>query len=98
MLVNNMSVTTLHEPAEAVDPATFLVDVEALLRLQQLRDGPACVLVILEFEIAHQVMWVEVEFLDAEGSWNLTLIIDLGGVEELTLGVILQDIACLTVN
>ena len=42
-------------------------------------------------------MRVEVELLNAEGSWYLTLLVDLGAVEHLLLRVVLEDVARLCV-
>ena len=36
-------------------------------------------------------MRVEVELLNAEGSWYFTLLIDLSDVEHLLLGVVFED-------
>ena len=38
-------------------------------------------------------MRVEVEFLNAEGGWHLAFLVDLGTVEQLLLGVVLEDVA-----
>ena len=92
MLVDNMPVAALLKPAEAIDTASLLVHVEALLGLQELGNGATRALVILEVEITHQVMWVEIKLLNAEGSWNLALFIDVCGIEELLFGIILENV------
>ena len=94
VLVNDVAIASLDEPAEAVDAAALLVHVEALLGLQQLWDCSSSALVILEFKIAHEVMRVEVKLLDAEWRGNFSLIIDIIGGEKLLFGVVLKNITC----
>ena len=45
VLVDDMAVATLHEPAKAIDPSSFLVNVEILLGLQKLGNCASCSLV-----------------------------------------------------
>ena len=89
-----MPVAALFEPSKSVDSATFLVHIEALFRLQELWNGATSALIILELKIAHQVMGVEVELLDAEGCWNLALFIDVCGIEELLFSMVLENVTC----
>ena len=93
MFVNNVAVAALNEPAEPVHSAALFVDVEALLSLKELWDSPASALVVLEFEVAHEVVRVKVEFFDTERCRYFTLVIDLLRAEHLLFGVVLEDIA-----
>jgi hypothetical protein len=88
-----MPVAALFKPSKSIDSATLLVHIEALLRLQELWNGAAGALIILELKIAHQVMGVEIELLDAEGCWNLALFINICGVEELLFSMVLENVA-----
>ena len=92
-LVNDVTITTLDEPAKAIDASTLLVYVESLLSLQELGDGTTSALIILELKISHQVMRVKVEFLKTEGRGHFTLIVHICSVEQLLLRVVLQDVA-----
>lgn len=47
-LVNNVTIASLDEPSKSVHTTSLLVDVEVLLGLQELGNGAACTLVILE--------------------------------------------------
>lgn len=76
-----MTISTLDEPSEAIDSPALLVNIEALLRLKQLGDRSATSLIVLEVEVAHQVMRVEVEFFEAEWGRHLTFIIYVRGIE-----------------
>ena len=91
-LVHNVAIAALDEPSKTIDASSLLVNIEALLGLQQLGDSSASSLIVLELEVAHQVMRVEVELLEAEGCGNLTLVIHLFGTEQLRLGVVLQNV------
>ena len=53
MLVNNMPVAALFKPSKSIDSAPFLVDIEALFRLKELRNGATSALIILELKITH---------------------------------------------
>lgn len=97
VLVNNMPVAALLKPSKSIYSTSLLVDVEALLRLEELRNGATSALIILEFKITHQVMWVEIELLNAEGSWNLALFINVCGVEKLLFSMVLENVTCVRI-
>ena len=92
-----MPVAALFKPSKSIHSAPFLVYVEALFRLQELRNGTTSALIILELKITHQVMWVEIELLDAEGCWNLALFINIRGIEKLLFSMILENVTCVRI-
>lgn len=93
MLVYDMAVAALNKPAEAVDSAALLINIEALLGLQKLWNSAASALIVLELKVAHEVVRVEVEFFNAERSRYFTLVIDIIRAEHLLLSVVLEDVA-----
>lgn len=97
MLVNNMPVASLFKPAKSIYSSSFLVNVESLFRLQELRNGATCALIILELKISHQVMRVEIKLLNGEGRWNLALIVNVFGIEKLLFSMILENVTCVGV-
>ena len=87
-----MAVTSLDEPAKSVDSSALLVYVETLFGLEQLWNGTSRTRVILEIQVTHQIMRIEIELFNAEWSGNFTLVIHLLGIKQLLLRVVLQDI------
>jgi len=92
-----VTITALDKPAEAIHTSAFLVNVETLLGLEKLRDGPASALIILKLKITDQVMWVKVELFDTERRGNFTFVINIMCIEELGFGVILENVTSLRV-
>ena len=92
-----MPVASLFKPSKSVDSTSLLVNVESLLRLQELRNGATCALIILELKITHQVMRVEIKLLNAEGCWNLALFVNVCGIEKLLFSMILENVTCVGV-
>lgn len=91
--VYNVAVSALDKPAKAIHASAFLVHVEVLPCLQQLRDGATCALVILELKVTHKVVRVEVELLDAEGGRHFSFFVHLACRKHLLLGVVFEHIA-----
>lgn len=92
--VNNVAVASLDQPAKSVDSAALLVNVEALLGLEELGNGATTPLIVLEVYIAHKIVWVEVKLLKAEWCRYLALFIDFGCIEELLIRVVLKNVSC----
>lgn len=74
-----MPIATLDKPTETINASALLIDVESLLGLEQLRYGPARALVILELQIADQVMRVKVELFNTERCRYFAFFIDIAG-------------------
>ena len=76
-----MAVASLDEPAESVDSPALLVYIETLFGLEQLWDGETRTCVILEIQVTHQIVRIEIELFNAEWSGNFTLVIHIVGIE-----------------
>ena len=96
--VNNVSCIALYEPSKAIYSTLLLVDVEALFGLIKFKNGATSALVILVIEVAHQVMWVEIESLEAKRLRYLTLVVKVCGIEKLLPCVVLDDIARILID
>jgi len=93
LLVHDVSVASLDEPAEAVNSAALLVHIEALFSLKKLWNRAASALIVLELQVTHQVVRVEIELLNTEWSRDLALVIEVVLREHLLLRVVLQNVA-----
>ena len=93
-----MAVRSLHQPPKSVHSAAPLVHVESLLGLKQLRYGSPTATIILEVDITHQIMRVEIELFETEGRRHFPFFVYVGGIEELLLGVVLEHVPCLRVG
>ena len=94
LLVNDMAVSTLDKPSKPVDSSALLINVEALFGLKQLWNRPAAFMIVLEIDVAHEIVGVEVEFLDTERCRDLSLFIYIICVKELLLRVVLKNVSC----
>ena len=79
--------------AMLVDSAVLSVDIEVLLSFEKLWESDAAtLLVIFNFKISHHIMRIEVMFLKAEWSWDLTIVINIFSIEHLLEGLILHNV------
>ena len=96
--VYNMHITTLNEPAKFVNSSAFFVNAESLFGLLQLWKSPSCNFLVLEVEVSHQIMGIEVVLFNAEWSWHLTLVINRFFLEHDLRRPIVDDITSLCVQ
>lgn len=92
LLVHDVALAWQHVPAVLVNTACFLVDVEALARLHE--DGFAVRVV----EVAHNLVGVEVEFLNAERRWNFTTLVHFVAAEHWLASHVFDDVLSLGVS
>lgn len=92
VFVDNVALAWQHVPAVLVHTSSFLVNEESLARLHKDR------LAVRVIEVTHNLMGIEVEFLNAVGSWHFTTLVHLVVAEHRLAGHVLNDIAGLWVG
>ena len=48
----------------------------------------------MELKIADQIVWIEIELLHTEWSWDFTFVIDIFSIEKFLFCVVFKDVAC----
>lgn len=71
MHVNQVSLPGQGHPAMFIDTSSFLVHKESFVSLHQLW------LLVVVIKVSHQIVWVEIMFLDAEDAWQFSLLIQI---------------------
>jgi hypothetical protein len=88
-----MTIASLNKPSKSINSSALLVHIEALLGLEQLGNSSASARIILELQVAHQIMWIEIELFNAEGCRHFALVIHVISIEQFLPCVVLENVA-----